>query len=48
MQFAEYARGSGLWPVAGGALDQCEAFMEAEQQIRKDRSYWRSKFGLKD
>lgn len=48
MQFADYARESKLWPVAGGAVDQCEAFMEAEKLIRRDRSAWRAKQGLRD
>jgi hypothetical protein len=46
LRFAEYARESHLWPVAGGALDQNPAFIEAESLIRSDRHAWRNHFGL--
>jgi len=46
MRFAEYARESSMWPVAGGALDQSPAFMEAESMIRSERRAWRTHLGL--
>ncbi len=45
-EYAETVRRSGLWPVAGGSLEQTPAFLTAERIVRSDRAAWRAHFGL--
>jgi len=47
MKYAGYVRKLQTFPVAGGALDQTEAFMAACSMIESDTSIWRAHFGLK-
>lgn len=41
IRYARYVRDSGIWPVAGGALDQSAAFVAATSQIRNDHEAWK-------
>lgn len=45
----KYARlyEKGLPPVAGGALDQAAAFVEACDFIWQEEMYWKKKLGIK-
>lgn len=46
IRFAGYLRDVRAFPVAGGTLDQTEAFLEAAKLIEADRASWRAHFGL--
>lgn len=35
----------GLPPIAGGALDQAEQFVEAARMIWREEDYWAAKIG---
>lgn len=36
----------GLPPVAGGALDQANVFVEAARFVWSEQAYWRAKLGI--
>jgi hypothetical protein len=45
IRFAELYE-KGLAPVAGGALDQAECFIEAAVVIMRENEYWKNKLGV--